>query len=319
MSAPPTWACRACGSDAPPARSLDVPMPGGGARARYGLCARCGTATLASSARVDEHYDAAYYGEGEEKFHSFIERLRDKTYLGRARWVSRATGLSAGSILDIGCGDGRFLGAMAAAGWHIAGTELPGPAFERARRVAGIDLRPACDAILEPPGAGPVDAITLWHVLEHLPDPRATLARCADLLRPGGWLIIEVPNFSSLQAAATGGGWMHLDPPRHLVQFSEPGLRLLLKDAGFVPGTTETSSLMMGALGWIQSLLNAFLRPRETLYRSLHAGGTSRLPALPLTASWLAMVALLAPSVALSFVECALRRGPVLRVISRRA
>jgi 2-polyprenyl-3-methyl-5-hydroxy-6-metoxy-1,4-benzoquinol methylase len=316
MSPGPAWTCGCCGHQQAPAGHLTIPLPIG--PCRYEICAHCGTAGLGDRATARDAYDATYYGEGDEKFIALIERMRDRTFGERAALLVRESGRAGGRVLDIGCGDGRFLAAMAERGWQIAGTELPGPAFDRARRIVGLDLREARDDLVEREGCGRFDIITLWHVLEHLPNPRQVVSRCAELMEPGGLLIVEVPNFSSRQACSTGRHWMHLDPPRHLYQYTEAGLRAMLADAGFVVQRIETFSLMMGALGWIQSVLNAVLRPRDVLYRSLHAGGGRDARLLPLVASWLALVFLGPPALALTLLERFTGRGPVLRAICRR-
>ena len=76
------------------------------------------------------------------------------------------------------------------------------------------------------------DAVVLWHVAEHLHDPATTLRNVASLLRPGGVLMIAVPNFGSPEAKIGKAGWFHLDVPRHVFHFTSATLRPLLADAG---------------------------------------------------------------------------------------
>ncbi len=71
---------------------------------------------------------------------------------------------------------------------------------------------------------GSLDAVTLWHVLEHLDDPGEALATIAGWLAPGGALLVGVPNLASLQARIGGDRWFHLDVPRHRVHFTPAGL-----------------------------------------------------------------------------------------------
>ena len=77
------------------------------------------------------------------------------------------------------------------------------------------------------------DVVAFWHVLEHLDDPVAALHRVRPTLRPGGCLIIEVPNWSSLIARLTGSYWFHLDLPRHRVHFTPASLRRAVALADF--------------------------------------------------------------------------------------
>jgi predicted SAM-dependent methyltransferase len=73
----------------------------------------------------------------------------------------------------------------------------------------------------------------MFHVLEHLPNPRFALEYAKGLLRPGGMLIIQVPNVSSLQARVFGRRWYGLDVPRHVINYTPKALSLLLEEMGF--------------------------------------------------------------------------------------
>jgi SAM-dependent methyltransferase len=84
-----------------------------------------------------------------------------------------------------------------------------------------------------------LDAVVLWHVLEHMDDPLATLERLGSWLRPGGTLLVGVPNAASAQARIAGPGWLHFDAPRHRVHLTPDGLTRLLARAGMVPGRTH--------------------------------------------------------------------------------
>ena len=81
----------------------------------------------------------------------------------------------------------------------------------------------------------------IWHVLEHLHDPKGALLEARRILRPGGRLVVAVPNFSSLQARWAGAAWFHLDLPRHLWHFPLAALRRLLADCGFEIRRSTTS------------------------------------------------------------------------------
>jgi len=82
------------------------------------------------------------------------------------------------------------------------------------------------------------DAVVLWHVAEHVHDPATTLRNVATLLRPGGVLMIGVPNFGSPEARVSKAGWFHLDVPRHLFHFTPVTLRNLLVAASLEPRET---------------------------------------------------------------------------------
>jgi SAM-dependent methyltransferase len=124
-----------------------------------------------------------------------------------------------GRVLDIGCGDGSFLEALARQGWEIFGTELSEPIAATARKRLGEGLRVGT---IEKVGfaAASFDLVTFWHVLEHLDDPRLALSEARRLLRANGRVVVAAPNIESLQACIFKEGWLHLDVPRHHWHFS---------------------------------------------------------------------------------------------------
>jgi 2-polyprenyl-3-methyl-5-hydroxy-6-metoxy-1,4-benzoquinol methylase len=81
--------------------------------------------------------------------------------------------------------------------------------------------------------AGSVDAVSLWHVLEHVEDPGTALRAVRAWLAPGGVLLVGVPNLASWQARLAGPRWYHLDLPRHRTHFTPTGLEALLEASGF--------------------------------------------------------------------------------------
>jgi len=136
-----------------------------------------------------------------------------------------------GRLLDFGCGDGTFLRRMAAIGWQTTGLDF-GERAVAAVRASGI---PALQGTLPHPqlAAGSFDVITMRHALEHVPDPRPVLTAALQLLRPGGRLVIQVPNFASWEIAHFGDAAFSLDLPRHLLHFTPSTLGDLLKRCGF--------------------------------------------------------------------------------------
>jgi SAM-dependent methyltransferase len=135
-------------------------------------------------------------------------------------------------LLDIGCGSGTFLHVARSYGFIPHGMDGSARAVEVAGKQYGYPVR-----------QGEIgsnawhdyrfDFVTMFHVLEHLPDPRLGLQHAAGLLKPGGTLIVQVPNISSFQARLFGTRWYGLDVPRHVINFSPKALRLLLEEMGF--------------------------------------------------------------------------------------
>jgi SAM-dependent methyltransferase len=116
------------------------------------------------------------------------------------------------------------------------------------------------------PELGSFDVITLWHVLEHVARPVPLLERLVSLLRPGGVLVVSVPNFRSWQSRLFSGSWFHLDPPRHLVHFDRETLEECLRRAGLEIVAERRFLPEYGSSGWVQSALNRLLPQPNFLY-----------------------------------------------------
>jgi len=135
-----------------------------------------------------------------------------------------------GRLLDFGCGTGRYVGRMAAAGWRAEGIDADAEAVRRGRD-AGLTLHVGTLPGADLP-AGAFDAVTMWQALEHVPSPKATLAAAVRLLRPGGRLVIVCPRLDSLPARWFGTYWFALELPRHLWHFTAATLRRHVEGAG---------------------------------------------------------------------------------------
>lgn len=135
-----------------------------------------------------------------------------------------------GRLLDVGCGNGRYLGTMRTLGWDVQGVELSEDGH-RACMNAGLnvfhgDLHTAAfenDSF---------DVITVRHVIEHISTPKPLIAELARILKPNGKLMIETPNSDSLGRAFLGPKWFANDVPRHLLLFSRENLVKLASDNG---------------------------------------------------------------------------------------
>ncbi|GBD17239.1 putative S-adenosylmethionine-dependent methyltransferase [bacterium HR26] len=135
-------------------------------------------------------------------------------------------------VLELGCGSGDLLQLVRELGNpNVLGIE-PSAAADQARQRWGLDvIRGTLEEARLP--AGSFDAALAQHVLEHLPSPSATLAELARVLRPGGALVLWLPNAGSWTARAWGAAWMGYDAPRHLYTFERTTLRALLERHGF--------------------------------------------------------------------------------------
>ncbi|HSB67763.1 MAG TPA: class I SAM-dependent methyltransferase [Candidatus Methylomirabilis sp.] len=161
--------------------------------------------------------------------------------LGRLRWLRlRATNelkelvpryRQDGLLLDIGCGRGGFLQAMQGLGWQVLGVEGDPEAAALARR-SGLPVHATSFEEAKIPSDA-VDHITMNHVIEHVYDPLAVMAKCHRILKPGGSVVLYTPNTRSLGHRRFRGHWRPLEAPRHLHCFSPATLRALLARSGF--------------------------------------------------------------------------------------
>lgn len=230
-------------------------------------CPGCGLGwmhPLPSAEEIASFYPTSYYGANGAKFRSAIEFVVRLVSARRLRFLTKSLPPGA-AVLDIGCGRGILLNELSKRGFRAYGTELSPSAC--ASVDSNIDVR-VCHQ-LEEAGfdSGMFDQVVIWHVFEHLSDPAATLREIHRILKPGGTVVIAVPNFSSWQAKWSDSGWFHLDPPRHLFHFSLESLERILNNHGFDVRSRHHFSLRQNPFGWVQSALNRWTRqPRNGLY-----------------------------------------------------
>jgi 2-polyprenyl-3-methyl-5-hydroxy-6-metoxy-1,4-benzoquinol methylase len=204
-----------------------------------------GLVMLAPRPEADEmatHYPAEAY---DPFLHDGNARaLRDRFYLaatslllgGKARIVMKGIGKPAASahILEVGCSTGRLLQRIhrdyGVPLTNLFGVETDRQAAEVARR-GGVAVSESALEVTD--FNARFDRIVFWHVLEHLHRIGESLDRVRTLLKPGGQLIIAVPNIGSSDARRYGPNWIALDAPRHLYHFTPETLRKLLKKHGF--------------------------------------------------------------------------------------
>lgn len=171
-----------------------------------------------------------------------------------------------GRLLDIGCGDGAFGVYLREAGWTIYGVEFHPVGAARAR-ANGLEVFEGNFTRGDVPWRD-LDVVRLWHVLEHLSEPRAALAKAYQLLAPGGELIIGVPNAAALYRRIFGSRWAAIQAPQHLIHFTAGTLRRMVADAGFADirirnasvGTGLSSIVAVCPQSWARALMNPGFR-----------------------------------------------------------
>ncbi len=158
----------------------------------------------------------------------FIPLVRDSAILEamgvHATWGSH--------LLDVGCGNGRYLAQMRALGWNVTGVEVDPAAAAQAHTHFGLTVHiGTLSDVKFPPNS--FDVVTMSHVIEHVDDPPGLLRECWRILRPGGRVVITTPNSASLGHRWFGAAWRGLEPPRHLTIFSPRALDQIVRQAGF--------------------------------------------------------------------------------------
>lgn len=283
-------------------------------------CSGCGAGRLdppPSPAEIEQFYPATYYGRGGSKFSYIIEWLVRLVGARHARFLMRQS-TSGARVLDVGCGRGVALRALARMGMETHG-------FERSHdAVRGIDSRVQVRIADDLPAAGYADdffdTVIIWHVLEHVRNPREVLLEVFRILKPGGRIIVAVPNYSSFQSRWAGSAWFHLDLPRHLFHFPVAGLQRLLEQCGFQCRSEHHFSLRQNPFGWIQSALNRLsIFPRNALYVMLQRRKPDRRPRFSVVkrfALYAALMLLSGPALIMTVIAALLKSGATVHVVA---
>ncbi len=246
-------------------------------RATYPLerCDVCASArTLDVDATPPQVYEAGTYSDERRVATPLLEPLRRLADRDRLRFVDAVP--KGARVLELGAGDGKFVNALAAAGYRSRGIE-PSPRASRAATRIGADVVNATVESAEV-DAGSQDAVIAWHALEHLADPAAAITRAREWLVPGGRLIVAVPDLASLQARIGGDRWFHQDVPRHRTHFTSRGLGELLERSGLHVTRVRHILVEQNPLGMWLTLLNRVTVERDFFFRLVKGdlGGVSR-------------------------------------------
>jgi SAM-dependent methyltransferase len=220
--------------------------------------------TVPQPADAARYYPRQYYGNGGRRFPALVEWLQQRLYRGRARRVTRLAG-RAGRVLDVGCGPGHLLAEFKSLGWEVLGTEATEHAATIARGRHGVQVRVGDLRELALPAAH-FDAVVSWHTLEHMARPDDVLDEIARLLKPGGVLLVSVPDFGSPEAQQDPAAWFHLDVPRHLCHIPAPVLRAALRQRGFRVESERYCTPEYDTFSIVQTWQNRMGLPYNLLY-----------------------------------------------------
>ncbi len=210
-------------------------------------CGACGSVFLGGLV-IDSNYYKNYYKLGyyEQVGGSVLARLvtalsKFSVYV-KQKLILVSVGKKDGSkvsILDVGCGSGGFLSKLDTGKFIKTGIEInpEGAALCRKNGLEVYDL-----TILDIDFGGRVfDVVTMWHVLEHVPNPVEVLKKISTILSRNGVLVFEVPNTDSFGFQYGKADWFHLDSPRHLVLYSKKSATKLCELAGFTITRIQSS------------------------------------------------------------------------------
>ena len=200
-------------------------------------CERCSlrfTQDVPDEGSIGPYYKSDNYISHSNTSKGIVNRLyhlvRRETLAEKYRLVASATRLKQGKLLDIGAGAGAFVGYMQSREWEVTGLEPDATARGVAwndHQVQLLDIGQLFSLTQDG-----FDAITLWHVLEHVHDLHGYIEQLKMLIRRSGRIFIAVPNYTSYDGRVYQGNWAAYDVPRHLYHFSPAAMQTLVDGHG---------------------------------------------------------------------------------------
>lgn len=180
---------------------------------------------LSELGKYYESEDYISHTDGQRNlFEKVYQLVKKKTLNDKINWI-KSNHSNIKNILDIGCGTGDFLFRAKDEGWQVFGFE-PNAKAKAISKSKNINLIDDLDSFQKQS----FDVITMWHVLEHVPDLDKQIRQIKSLLKPDGLLIIAVPNFKSYDAQFYKSDWAAYDVPRHLWHFSKTSIKKIFKN-----------------------------------------------------------------------------------------
>ena len=177
------------------------------------------------------------------------------------------------SILDIGCGTGDFLQSCKKSNWKIDGIEPN----EKANKISESKLKQEINFDISELSLQQYDCITLWHVLEHVPNLKEYILELKKRLKPNGTLIIAVPNHKSYDAKYYGKFWAAFDAPRHLWHFSKKSIQLLFAENNLK--VTRTIPMLFDSF-YVSILSEKYKSEKENFIKAFFIGFKSNIKAM---------------------------------------
>lgn len=246
---------------------------------------KCATCSFRFTQNVpDKDGIGAYYQSAEYVSHSDTKKgavnflyhlVRNFTLKNKRNLIEKVTRVKKGVLLDVGAGTGAFANTMQNVGWEVTGLEPDETARRNALNNYSIHL--AESNKLSALQADTFDAITLWHVLEHVHDLHGSLEKFLQVLKPDGRLVIAVPNYTSYDSQVYQKCWAAYDVPRHLYHFSPNSMEILLKQKGF---TLESIRPMWFDSFYVSLLSEKYEHGKNNFLQAAFTGLISNIKAL---------------------------------------
>lgn len=199
-------------------------------------CSNCSlrfTQDVPDESSIGSYYQSADYishsNTSKGLVNQLYQKVRNYTLHQKANLIIGQT-VKQGRILDLGAGIGAFLNTMKEKGWEIEGIEPDNGARQQAKTLFNIELKETTALEQLPPNN--FDAITLWHVLEHVHQLHSYVERLKTLLKPQGKIFIAVPNYESFDGSVYKLYWAAYDVPRHLYHFTPKSIEALVQQHG---------------------------------------------------------------------------------------
>ncbi|HET9942958.1 MAG TPA: class I SAM-dependent methyltransferase [Terriglobia bacterium] len=208
-------------------------------------------------------------------------------------------------LLDVGCGGGTLLGLLQHQGLDVLGFDTAPEAADIAKTQSGVDIATGARLHDSEFADASFDMVSLFHVMEHVPDPRNLLAEVRRILCHGGKVVLQVPNIESWQSRICGTRWHGLDVPRHVINYSTESVQRLLVDFGFRIVRVRHFNLRDNAPAFASSLFPALDPGRRRVRQSRGNTGELSLLTWAKHALYLAAVAAVLPfAIAESLAGC---------------
>ena len=291
------------------------------------FCNRCfiGKTNLDKDFDFTPYYPKNYYGQDGKKFNFLIEFIVLFFRYLRSLFCYRFFNKKNIKLLDIGCGRGQFIYLMKKKGWFVYGTETSSISALAAKKKVGEDAILVNKDLNELKNIDIIfDMITLWHVLEHLSEPKKIVNLIEEKLINKGYVVVEVPNFSSFQHLINKNNWIHLDCPRHVTHFTKEGLANFFDNKKFKIIKSSTLSFEFGFYGMLQSLLNLFVPVPNYLFFLLRKKN-AKISEISLIKNYLSLlltITLFIPlsivSVIFEFIAVIFKKGGIIRIVIQK-